>query len=206
MRLIRNYCAKISLDVSVLKIDLMSLSAHKFYGPKGVGALYVRRIIQRELSPQIHGGGHERGMRSGTLPTHQIVGMGKAAQLAIKNYPEESHAIEKLRDRLWQGIKDLPGVKRNAATENVGAGYLNVCFAGVEGESLLLSLRELAVSTGSACTSASVEPSYVLKAMGVSDSDALSSIRITLGRYTTIADIDRAINHICQVVSQLQAA
>lgn len=197
---------KIEVNVEALQADLLSLSAHKFYGPKGVGALYVRRQIQKQLEPIIHGGGHERGMRSGTLPTHQLVGMGAAAELALAGLDDETQRIAGLRDRLWQGIADLPNVKRNGPVERVTPNHLNVCFAGVDGETLLLSLRELAVSSGSACTSASMEPSYVLRAMGLSDSDAHGSVRFSLGRYTSAEDVERAIEHIRKTVSQLQAA
>lgn len=197
---------KVDIDVSSLSVDMMSLSAHKFYGPKGVGALYVRRSVQSQLEPVIHGGGHERGMRSGTLPTHQLVGMGAAAQLALAGLDGEIRCVAQLRDQLWNGIADLPGVKRNGSVEALSPIHLNVCFAGVDGETLMLSLRELAVSSGSACTSASMEPSYVLKAMGLSDSDAHSSIRLSLGRYTQQEDVTRAIAHIRQTVSGLQAS
>lgn len=196
---------KLAIDVQAASIDLMSLSAHKFYGPKGVGALYVRRAIQHQLAAQIHGGGHERGMRSGTLPTHQLVGMGEAAKLASASLSTEPTGIATLRDQLWQGIADLPGVKRNGSGE-IAPGHLNVCFGGVDGEALLLSLRELAVSTGSACTSASVEPSYVLKAMGVSDADAHSSIRFSLGRFTTEQHVEQAVAHIRKIYSELRRA
>ncbi len=196
---------KLALDVSELNVDLLSLSAHKFYGPKGVGALYVRRPIQSRLSAQVHGGGHERGMRSGTLPTHQLVGLGMAAKLVGESLQSEAASIAALRDRLWQGICHLPNVRRNGG-EQVSPNHLNVCFAGVDGEALQLSLRELAVSSGSACTSASVEPSYVLQAMGLSDADAHSSLRLSLGRFTQEQDVERAIEHICQVVQTLQAA
>lgn len=193
---------KVSIDVDVLNVDLMSLSAHKFYGPKGVGALYVRRAIQKQLRAQIHGGGHERGMRSGTLPTHQLVGMGEAAKL-VNELVDENLRIAKLRNQLWQGICNLIGVSRNGSAERVSPGHLNVCFEGVDGETLLLSMRELAVSSGSACTSASVEPSYVLKAMGLSDKAAHSSIRMAVGRFTTEQDIEKAIAHIRKVHGQL---
>ncbi|MEE8057313.1 MAG: aminotransferase class V-fold PLP-dependent enzyme [Pseudomonadales bacterium] len=195
---------KLDIKVDVLQADLLSVSAHKFYGPKGVGALYVRRSVQNQLSPLLHGGGHERGMRSGTLPTHQLVGMGEAACLAAALRESEMVEISQLRDRLWQGIADLPGMKRNGSASRVSPGHLNVCFSGVDGETLLLSLRELAVSTGSACTSASMEPSYVLKAMGVSDVDALSSIRFSLGRFTSETDVEKAIAHIRTIYTQLQ--
>lgn len=196
---------KLSLDVNELNVDLLSLSAHKFYGPKGVGALYVRRAIQGQLSAQIHGGGHERGMRSGTLPTHQLVGMGMAAKLVNESLQAESITIAALRDKLWQGICHLPNVRRNGSGQT-SPNHLNVCFAGIDGEALQLSLRELAVSSGSACTSASVEPSYVLQAMGLSDDEAHSSLRMSLGRFTQTQDIERAIEYICQVVESLQVA
>lgn len=194
---------RIAIDVGALPVDFMSLSAHKFYGPKGVGVLYAKRGAQRSLAPLIHGGGHERGLRSGTLPTHQLVGMGEAAAIAVREAGTDAARIAGLRDRLWQGIADLPGIFRNGDENRVSPAHLNVCVSGVDGENLLLSLRELAVSTGSACTSASLEPSYVLKAMGVSDEDALASIRLSLGRFTTEDDIDRAVTHIRDVVAQL---
>lgn len=195
---------KMALDVTAMQADLLSLSGHKFYGPKGVGALYVRRAIQSKLKPQIHGGGHERGMRSGTLATHQLVGIGEAAKISLQLLESESLRISALRDKLWQGINDIPRIKRNGSETDAIAGHLNVCFSGVDGEALVLSLRQLAVSTGSACTSASIEPSYVLTAMGVSGEDAHSSIRFSVGRFTTAADIETAIEHIRQVVLQLQ--
>lgn len=197
---------KLPVDVSQLKVDFLSLSAHKFYGPKGVGALYVRRKVQPQLAPVTHGGGHERGMRSGTLPTHQLVGMGEAARMAREQLPDDMSRLAELRDRLWDGIADLPGVRRNGSVEQVSPVHLNVCFAGVDGEALQLSLRELAVSSGSACTSASIEPSYVLKAMGLSDSDAHSSIRFSLGRFTTEQEVERAIAHIREVITQLHGS
>lgn len=195
---------KMPVNVEAIKADLLSLSGHKFYGPKGVGALYVRRAVQRQIKPIIHGGGHERGLRSGTLATHQLVGIGEAARISAQVLTEESRRISALKAALWQGIADLDGVRRNGSAEAVCAGHLNVCFAGIDGEPLLLSLRELAVSTGSACTSASIEPSYVLKAMGISDEDAHSSIRFSLGRYTTASEVEQAIQHIRQVVLSLQ--
>jgi len=197
---------KVDINVESLAADMVSLSAHKFYGPKGIGALYVKRKVQNQLEPVIHGGGHERGMRSGTLPTHQLVGMGVAAELALAGLDGEILRVAQLRDQLWNGIADLPGVRRNGSVEAVSPIHLNVCFAGLDGETLMLSLRELAVSSGSACTSASMEPSYVLKAMGLSDSDAHSSIRLSLGRYTLQEDVVRAITHIRKTVSGLQAA
>ncbi|MGI1678597.1 MAG: aminotransferase class V-fold PLP-dependent enzyme [Cellvibrionaceae bacterium] len=197
---------RLNMNVDSLQVDLMSLSAHKFYGPKGVGALYARRPVQRTIAPQMHGGGHERGLRSGTLPTHQLVGMGEAAKIVSSEFAEEAKRLDLLRDKLWAGIKDLSGIERNGSDSKVSPSHLNISFGNVDGESLLLSLREIAVSTGSACTSASMAPSYVLKAMGVSDEKALSSIRISLGRFTTEEEIDRAIIHIRQTVTQLQAA
>lgn len=194
---------KVPLDVDELAVDLMSLSAHKFYGPKGIGALYVRRSVQRRVEPIIHGGGHERGMRSGTLATHQIVGMGEAAKYAKQSLRQEMQRIAALRDALWQGIAGLPGVRRNGSTDAVSPHHLNVCFSALDGEALLMSLRELAVSSGSACTSASMEPSYVLRAMGLNDEDAHSSLRMSLGRFTTKEDIERAVSHIRQVVTQM---
>jgi len=197
---------KVDINVSSLRADMVSLSAHKFYGPKGVGALYVKRSVQSLLEPIIHGGGHERGMRSGTLPTHQLVGMGVAAEQALAGLDGEVQRIAQLRDNLWSGIADLPGVKRNGSLEAISPVHLNVCFSGVDGETLILSLRELAVSSGSACTSASMEPSYVLKAMGLSDEDAHSSIRFSLGRYSEPGEVERAVAHIRTTVSGLLAA
>ena len=194
---------KIALDVADMPVDLMSLSAHKMYGPKGIGALYVRRCPELKVSPQIQGGGHERGMRSGTLPTHQCVGMGLAAQIARERLPGEPQRIAALRDRLWAGIAGLPGVHLNGPREFKACGHLNIAFAGYEGETLLLALRQLAVATGSACTSTSLEPSYVLKAIGLSDDLAQASLRISLGRYTTEAEVDFAIEHITQATGQL---
>lgn len=195
---------KIPFSLKDIPVDLMSFSAHKFYGPKGIGALFVRRAIHHQLKSQIHGGGHERGLRSGTLPTHQIVGMGCAAKLLSEIQTQDIAQISELRDLLWQGISSLPGLRRNGHPEFVSPGHLNVCFSGLEGESLLLSLRELAISSGSACTSASTAPSYVLSAMGLSAQDALSSLRISIGRFTSREDIDRAIQHISDTVSHLR--
>jgi len=196
---------KVPVDVAAIKADMLSLSAHKFYGPKGVGALYVRRVIRSRVTALIHGGGHERGLRSGTLPTHQLVGMGEAAKYASQVLPQESEEVARLRDKLWLGIADIVGIKRNGSTDHVSPAHLNVCFSGVDGESLMLQLRKLALSSGSACTSASVDPSYVLKAMGMSDRDAHSSLRLSLGRFTTEADIDFAIKYIKNTVKQIQA-
>jgi len=196
---------KLTLDVSTIPVDLVSLSAHKFYGPKGIGALYIRRHGDVKIRPQIHGGGHERGYRSGTLATHQCVGMGLAAELASQLHVEESARIAVLRDRLWQGISALPDVHLNGHPEQHACGHLNVAFGGCNGEMLLLSLRDLAVSSGSACNSASLSPSYVLKAIGLNDALAQASLRFSLGRYTTEDDIDFAIEQIHQVVNKLRA-
>ncbi|CAM5792772.1 IscS subfamily cysteine desulfurase [Castellaniella caeni] len=184
---------KVAIDVQALDVDLMSLSAHKTYGPKGIGALYVRRKPRARLEAQIHGGGHERGMRSGTLPTHQIVGMGQAYALAAQEMADEVPRIRALRDRLWAGLRDLPDIYLNGHPEQRVAHTLNFSVAHIEGEALLMSIPELAVSTGSACTSASLEPSYVLRALGRSDPLAHSSLRLTLGRYTTQDEVDRAV-------------
>jgi cysteine desulfurase len=196
---------KIPVDVNKLGVDLLSLSAHKFYGPKGIGALFVRRAIQGQLKPLIHGGGHERGMRSGTLPTHQLVGIGEAALMVTELLEAEKLQIKGQRDRLWEGIADLPGLRRNGEVQNVSPSHLNICFSGADGETLMLSMRELAVSSGSACTSATMAPSYVLKSMGLSDDEAHSSIRISLGRFTQDSEIDRAIIHIRTVYTQLMS-
>ena len=195
---------KLALDMRQQSVDLLSLSAHKMYGPKGIGALYIRRDPAVKIAAQIHGGGHERGYRSGTLATHQCVGMGKAAELAAVQINEEPVRIAALRDQLWRGIADLSGVKLNGHPEARACGHLNVAFAGCDGEMLLLSLRDLAVSTGSACNSASIAPSYVLKAIGLDDDLAHASIRFSLGRYTTAEEVSFAIQHIRQVVKHLQ--
>lgn len=200
---------KIPVDVKDLGVDLLSLSAHKFYGPKGIGALYVRRAGDVKIAAQIHGGGHERGMRSGTLATHQCVGMGEAAALSSSLLAEDAERISRLRDQLWKGIADLPNVFRNGCSSAVACGHLNVAFAnaqgqGCDGETLLLTLRDLAVSSGSACNSASLSPSYVLKAIGLNDAQAQASLRFSLGRYTTPEEIEFAIAHIRSVVAQLQ--
>ncbi|HET8598081.1 MAG TPA: IscS subfamily cysteine desulfurase [Castellaniella sp.] len=195
---------KLPIDVEALGVDLMSLSAHKTYGPKGVGALYVRRKPRVRLEAQIHGGGHERGMRSGTLPTHQIVGMGEAYALAAESMAGEIPRIRALRDRLWDGLRDLPDVYLNGDADRRVAHTLNFSVAHVEGEALLMSIPELAVSTGSACTSASLEPSYVLRALGRSDPLAHSSLRLTLGRYTTSADVDEAVRLLRAQIQRLR--
>ncbi|WP_322999774.1 IscS subfamily cysteine desulfurase [Castellaniella sp.] len=195
---------KVDIDVDALGVDLMSLSAHKTYGPKGVGALYVRRKPRARLEAQIHGGGHERGLRSGTLPTHQIVGMGQAYALAAELMADEIPRIRFLRDRLWDGLKDLPDVYLNGALDRRVAHTLNVSIAHIEGEALLMSVPELAVSSGSACTSASLEPSYVLRALGRSDPLAHSSLRLTLGRYTTQDQIDQAVTLLREQIQRLR--
>ena len=195
---------RLALNVAEQNVDLMSLSAHKMYGPKGIGALYVRRDPGVKVSAQIHGGGHERGMRSGTLPTHQCVGMGAAAQLAADRLAEDPPRIAALRDELWQGIADLPGIQLNTDLAHTACGHLNIAFGGCDGEMLLLSLRQLAVATGSACTSASLEPSYVLKAIGLSNDLAQASLRISLGRLNTRDEVQFAIQHIRDVVPKLQ--
>lgn len=195
---------KLPLDVEHDCVDMVSISAHKIYGPKGIGALYVRREPPLPLSAQIHGGGHERGMRSGTLATHQIVGMGSACELAGVGMAAESNRIAEQRNRLWSHLKQLPGTSLNGSLEERLPGTLNVAFADVDGETLLLALDDIAVSTGSACTSATVEPSYVLRAMGVADDLAASSLRLTLGRFTTNEEVDFAARRIVDVVGALR--
>ena len=196
---------KMDLDTEKLKIDLMSLSGHKVYGPKGIGALYVRRKPRVRIKPQIHGGGHERGMRSGTLPTHQIVGMGEAYRLARLEQAEEIKRIAALRDRLKDGIeKNIPEIVINGDMEHRVCSNLNVSFNFIEGESLMMAVKDLAVSSGSACTSASLEPSYVLKSLGRSDELAHSSIRFTLGRFTTEEEIDFAVKLLTEKVAKLR--
>jgi len=196
---------KVRLDLSSINVDLYAVSAHKFYGPKGIGALYVRRRAGLHLEAQMHGGGHERGMRSGTLATHQIVGLGTAARLANERLAEEAPRIAALRDQLWAGIADLPDVFVNGAISERIPGALNVAFAGLEGETLLMALKDLAVSSGSACTSASLEPSYVLRQIGLSDADAHASIRFSVGRFTGVDDINFAIGQIRDAVTRLHA-
>jgi cysteine desulfurase len=195
---------KVSIDLQTLKVDLMSFSAHKSYGPKGIGALYVRRKPRIRLEAQMHGGGHERGMRSGTMATHQIVGMGEAFRLAKEEMAAENERILTLRNRLWNGIKDIEAVYINGDLESRIAGNLNVSFAYVEGESLIMALKDMAVSSGSACTSASLEPSYVLRALGLNDELAHSSIRFTLGRFTTEQEIDHVIDVIRNAIDKLR--
>ncbi|PQA49389.1 IscS subfamily cysteine desulfurase [Amnimonas aquatica] len=195
---------KVDIDLEALKVDLMSFSAHKTYGPKGIGALYVRRKPRVRIEAQIHGGGHERGMRSGTLATHQIVGMGEAFRIAKEEMHAEQDRLRALRDQLWTGLQGLEQVFVNGDFTQRIAGNLNVSFNFVEGESLIMALKDLAVSSGSACTSASLEPSYVLRALGLSDEMAHSSIRFTLGRFTTEADVQYVIGHASQAVNRLR--
>lgn len=195
---------KVVIDLAKLKVDLMSFSAHKAYGPKGIGALYVRRKPRVRLEAQMHGGGHERGMRSGTLPTHQIVGMGEAFRIARMEMGTENERLRALRDRMLRGFQDMEEVHLNGDLERRIAGNLNVSFNFVEGESLIMAIKDLAVSSGSACTSASLEPSYVLKALGRDDELAHSSIRFTLGRFTTEAEVDYAIKLLHDKIGKLR--
>jgi len=195
---------KIAIDLSQMQVDLMSLTAHKIYGPKGIGALYVRRQPKVRIEPQVHGGGHEQGMRSGTLPTHQIVGMGEAFALAMNEMAAENARILALRNRLLNGLKAIPAISVNGDLEQRVPGNLNVSFGYVEGESLMLALRDLEISSGSACTSASIEPSYVLRALGLSDELAHSSVRITVGRFSTEEEIDYAVTVIEKAVAKLR--
>ena len=195
---------KIAIDLSQMQVDLMSLTAHKIYGPKGIGALYVRRQPKVRIEPQVHGGGHEQGMRSGTLPTHQIVGMGEAFALAMNEMAAENARILALRNRLLNGLKAIPAISVNGDLEQRVPGNLNVSFGYVEGESLMLALRDLETSSGSACTSASLEPSYVLRALGLSDELAHSSVRITVGRFSTEEEIDYAVAVIEKAVAKLR--
>ena len=195
---------KVPIDLQELNVDLMSFSAHKIYGPKGIGALYVRRKPRVRLEAQMHGGGHERGLRSGTLPTHQIVGMGEAFRIAKAEMAEENAKILTLRNQLWNSLKDIEEVYLNGDLEQRVAGNLNISFNFVEGESLMMGLKDLAVSSGSACTSATLEPSYVLRALGRSDELAHSSIRFTLGRFSTEEEIEHAIPLIRQQIEKLR--
>lgn len=195
---------KIPIDLQNMKVDLMSFSAHKIYGPKGIGALYVRRKPRVRLEAQMHGGGHERGLRSGTLATHQIVGMGEAFRLAKEEMVTENERIKKLRDRFWESLQEIEEIYLNGDLEHRIAGNLNVSFNYVEGESLIMALKELAVSSGSACTSASLEPSYVLRALGRNDELAHSSIRFTFGRFTTTEEIEHAIPLIRNNIAKLR--
>ena len=195
---------KLDIDLEKMQVDLMSLTTHKIYGPKGIGALYVRRKPRIRIEPQMHGGGHERGMRSGTLPTHQIVGMGEAFRIAKEEMIEETARILALRNRLLEGFGDIEEVYVNGDLDYRVAGNLNISFNFVEGESLMMALRNLAISSGSACTSASLEPSYVLRALGLNDELAHSSLRITIGRFTTEEEVDYAIEKIHEAVAKLR--
>ena len=195
---------KIDVDVKDMNIDLLSISGHKAYGPKGIGALYVSRKPRVRLEAQMHGGGHERGMRSGTLPTHQIVGLGEALRIAKEEMHSEGARILALRNRLYNGLKDIEEVYVNGHLEQKVPGILNISFAYVEGESLIMALKDLAVSSGSACTSASLEPSYVLRALGLNDELAHSSIRFSIGRFTTEEQIDYAITLVNEAIGRLR--
>jgi cysteine desulfurase len=195
---------KIDIDLSTLKVDLMSFSAHKTYGPKGIGALYVRRKPRVRLEAQMHGGGHERGMRSGTLATFLIVGMGEAFRLARVEMQEENKRVTALRDRLYKGLSDMPEIYVNGDLVNRVPHNLNVSFAYVEGESLIMAVRDIAVSSGSACTSASLEPSYVLRALGLTDELAHSSIRFSIGRFTTEEEVDFTVDLLHKQIGRLR--
>jgi cysteine desulfurase len=195
---------KVAIDVNAMNVDLMSLTAHKTYGPKGIGALYVRRSPKVKLEAQMHGGGHERGIRSGTLATHQIVGMGEAFAIAKADMQNDCERISALREKLWNGLSEMPGVHLNGDSANRVAGVINVGFDGVEGEVLLMSLADVALSSGSACTSASLEPSYVLRAIGLSDELAHASLRMSVGRFTTEEEIDFVIETVKNAVTQLR--
>ena len=195
---------KVPIDLRTLKVDLMSFSAHKTYGPKGMGALFVRRKPRVRIEAQMHGGGHERGMRSGTLPTHQIVGMGEAFRLAKLEMATENERIRMLRDRLWNGLSQIEEVYLNGDAERRVPHNLNVSFNFVEGESLIMAIKDIAVSSGSACTSASLEPSYVLRALGRSDELAHSSIRFTVGRFTTEDEIDYTVDLVKRKIAKLR--
>lgn len=195
---------KVVIDLQDMKVDLMSLSAHKVYGPKGIGALYVRRKPRVRIEAQMHGGGHERGMRSGTLATHQIVGMGEAFRIAKEEMAADNERVLMLRNRLLNGVKDIEEIYINGDLERRIPGNLNVSFNFIEGESLIMALKDIAVSSGSACTSASLEPSYVLRALGRDDELAHSSIRFTIGRFTTAEEIDYTIKLIKNAVIRLR--
>lgn len=196
---------KIALDVRALDVDLLSISGHKMYGPKGIGALFVRRQPKVRVNAQIHGGGHERGMRSGTLATHQIAAFGKAAALARQELATETERLEALRNQLWQGLQTLGDVQLNGHPTQRVAGILNVQFGGVDGELLLMRLKDIAVSTGSACNSASVDPSFVLTAMGLSREQAHRSVRFSVGRFTSEEDVTACIDIVAQAVEQLRS-
>jgi len=195
---------KVVIDLQTLKVDLMSFSAHKTYGPKGIGALFVRRKPRVRIEAQMHGGGHERGMRSGTLPTHQIVGMGEAFKIAREEMAVENERIRMLRDRLWRGLCEIEEVYLNGDMERRVPHNLNVSFNYVEGESMIMALKDVAISSGSACTSASLEPSYVLRALGRNDELAHSSIRFSIGRFTTEEEVDFTIELVKSKIAKLR--
>lgn len=195
---------KVPLDVQNMDVDLISISGHKLYGPKGIGALYVRRRPRVRLEAQMHGGGHERGMRSGTLATHQIVGFGKACQIAKERLQSDLERIKQLREYFWDNLKDIEAIKVNGHPTQQYPGIFNVSFNYVEGESLIMGLKNLAISSGSACTSASLEPSYVLRALGLNDELAHSSLRFSIGRFTTKEEIDIAVKSVREVVGRLR--
>ena len=196
---------KVDIDVNKFNIDLCALSAHKAYGPKGIGALYVRRKPRIRIQPQMHGGGHERGFRSGTLPTHQIVGMGEAFKYAKLEMEADNKKIKKLRDMLWNGLKDMEEIYLNGDLDQRIPGNLNISFNFVEGESLIMAIKDIAVSSGSACTSASLEPSYVLRALGREDELAHSSIRMTIGKYTSEDEIKHTVELLKNAVTKLRS-
>ena len=196
---------KVKIDTQKTKIDLLSISAHKMYGPKGIGALYIRRKPRIKLEAQIHGGGQERGIRAGTLATHQIVGFGEAAKIAKLEMHEDKERISRLQQKLINGVKDIEETYRNGDEEQMYCGITNISFAFVEGESLMMALKDLAVSSGSACTSASLEPSYVLRALGLNDELAHSSIRFSIGKYTNEADIEHTIKVVKKAIEKLRA-
>ncbi|SFM24097.1 IscS subfamily cysteine desulfurase [Marinobacter zhejiangensis] len=196
---------KIPVNVASLRVDLMSLSGHKVYGPKGIGALYVRRSPEVRISPQMHGGGHERGMRSGTLPTHQIVGMGKAFEIAGEQLQEEVARLSGLRQQFISAVMKAEGVSLNGSPDACAPGIMNLSFDGVEAESLMLGLRDLAVSSGSACASATLEPSYVLRGIGLSDEQAHRALRFSMGRFTTEEEVEFAASQVVDVVTRLRS-
>jgi cysteine desulfurase len=195
---------KISIDLKQLPVDLMSFSAHKSYGPKGIGALYVRRKPRIRLEPQIHGGGHEFGLRSGTLPPHQIVGMGEAFQIAVQEQSEQIQYITNLRDKFWAGLSNLEDIQLNGDAKQRVPHNLNIYFGGIKGVDLLPALKNLAISSGSACDSTSLEPSHVLRAIGLTDHRAFSSVRFSLGKYTTVEEIDFAIEYVSEIIKKLR--
>ena len=195
---------RVEIDMAKLKADLLTITAHKIYGPKGIGALYVRRKPRVRIEAQIHGGGHERGFRSGTLPTHQIAGFGEAARLAKLEMAKDNEHVRKLRDKLLHSIQEIEEVYVNGSLDKRIPHNLNVSFNFVEGESLIMAVKDIAVSSGSACTSASLEPSYVLRALGRSDELAHSSIRFTLGRFTTQEEVDYTVEHLKTKVAKLR--